>query len=71
MLACRAADRCVDCSIEHGIDRAAASNDYCNEHRRDFNDPQLRGRKVRYRKAVEHLFLELARATGNAATPRP
>jgi len=72
VLACRAAGRCVECDIAKTHSRAHAG-DYCRDHLLDADHEQLaaterlrltalRHSKVRHRKAVEHLFRELAAA---------
>lgn len=72
VLACRVNGCCVECRIAM-VDAPAHKGDYCKDHllhadHEQFDDVErarrrtLRQSKVRHRKAVEHLFLELARA---------
>ena len=73
VLACRAAGRCVECDIAAKTHSRAHAGDYCCDHLLDADHEQLaaterlrltglRHSKVRHRKAVEHLFRELAAA---------
>ena len=71
VLACRAGDRCVECDIASSVEMRTSSGDYCRAHAVHVDYKQLvpnererrralRQSKTRYRKATEHLFLELA-----------
>lgn len=71
VLVCRSAGHCVECEVSSRTSTPVVRGDYCGAHladtdHKDLNKDervrraQLRSSKSRHRKAVEHLFLDLA-----------